>query len=114
LSALSISSVKAARKIEALIKLWELQPGNDLLTERENNEAYLTSKPGEIYIVFFTNGGEAGLDLRNYKTPFTLKWMNIRTGEWDSELAAEGGNILPLRPPTELEWLAVVVKKSAN
>jgi hypothetical protein len=65
-----MASVKAAREVENIVKYWELQPGNDLLTNREENEAFLTSNPGEIYLVFFTNGGEIGLDLSNIKSGF--------------------------------------------
>lgn len=40
---LSMNSVKAAREIESIVKFWELKPGNSLLSDREENEAYLTS-----------------------------------------------------------------------
>jgi hypothetical protein len=111
LSELSMASVKAAREIEKIIPYWELQPGNELLSNREENEAFLTSKSGEVYIVFFTNGGEIGLDLSNIKSGFTVKWMNIRKGEWESETRIEGGRVISLEAPGELEWLAVLVKE---
>jgi len=37
---------------------------------REENEAYLTSREGEAYVLFFTNGGEVGLDLYQSGTIF--------------------------------------------
>lgn len=111
LSELSMASVKAAREIEKIIPYWELQPGNELLTNREDNEAFLTSKPGEIYIVFFTNGGDVELDLTLERSGFTVKWMNIRKGEWESETRIEGGRVISLEAPGELEWLAILVKE---
>jgi hypothetical protein len=110
LSALSIASVKAARKIEQIAKFWELQPDNVLLSDRQDNEAYLTSKPGEVYLVLFTNGGEVGLDLSGIQSDFTLKWMDIRAGEWKTETRVQGGRIVQLKAPAALEWLAVLVK----
>lgn len=111
LSELSAASVKAARAVEKLAKFWELQPGNDLLTDRQDNEAYLTCQPGEAYIVFFTNGGEVGLDLSKTKGNFRLKWMNIREGGWKTESRISGGRVIPLEPPGSLEWLAVLIKE---
>jgi hypothetical protein len=111
LSEHSVNSVKVARDIEKMVRFWELQPGNDLLQGREENEAYLTSKPGEVYIVFFTDGGEVGLDLSGSQSDFTLKWINIRKGEWERETRIQGGAVVTLEAPGALEWLAVLVRE---
>jgi len=42
LSELSIASVKAARKVESLVKLWDVEPADDLLLGSRDNDAYLT------------------------------------------------------------------------
>ena len=110
LSELSMSSVKAAREIESIVKFWELTPGNKLLFEREENEAYLASNPGENYVVFFTDEGKVGLDLTKFKSAFKLKWMNIRERKWHSQEDIEGGKILELSTPGKNEWVAVLTK----
>ncbi len=110
LSELSVNSVKVAREIEKTVKFWELQPGNDLLSERAENEAYLTFKPGNVYVVFFTNGGEVGLDLSSAKSTLSVKWFDIRSGELVSESKIEGGKIMKLKAPGKLEWVAVLSK----
>jgi hypothetical protein len=109
LSQLSMNSVKAAREIEKVIKFWEVEPGNDLLSEREENEAYLAAKPGEKYVVFFPDEGEVGLNLNDFSALFKLKWMNVRTGEWHSEKEIEDGKIVNLKTPGENEWVAVLM-----
>jgi hypothetical protein len=43
------SSVRAARKLESLVKLWDLKPANDLLRDRDDNEAYLAADAGRAY-----------------------------------------------------------------
>ncbi|MCF6332365.1 MAG: hypothetical protein L3J11_03695 [Draconibacterium sp.] len=111
LSELSMNCVKVAREIEKTVKFWELQPGNNLLSDREENEAYLASNPGNVYVIFFTDGGEVGLDLTGFKTEFNLKWMEIRTGETISESRVEGGTIVDLKAPDTLEWVAILSKK---
>ena len=110
LSELSMNSVKVAREIEKTVNFWELTPGNELLSEREENEAYLTSKPGEVYVVFLTNGGEVGLDLSSAKSTFTITWFDVRKGKSLSESKIEGGKIAELKVPGELEWVAILKK----
>lgn len=108
LSELSMSSIKAVREIEKVVKLWELKPGNELLTDRDENEAYLTSKSAEVYLVFFPEGGEVGLNLSDINSDFILKWMDIRKGEWISEIKIKGGKIVQLKAPTEMESIVVI------
>ena len=106
-----MASVKAARELESIVKFWDLEPGNSLLSGREENEAYLTSLPGKVYIIFFTNGGEAGLDLSSIPYGFSLKWMDVRKGEWASKSRIKGGKIVSLKAPGAMEWIAVLEKR---
>ncbi len=73
LSTPAIASLKAARKLESLIKLWEVEPAMNLLTDREENEAYLAARLGQAYALYFTNGGEVGLDLREFPRKFSVQ-----------------------------------------
>jgi hypothetical protein len=110
LSELSLNSVRAAREIEKITPFWELTPNNDLLSDREENEAYLTARPGVVYVIFFPDAGEIGVDLKEYDSSFNLKWMNIRKGEWYEDSTVEGGRIVNLQTPGNNEWVAVLTK----
>ncbi|NQV35865.1 MAG: hypothetical protein HQ515_24450, partial [Phycisphaeraceae bacterium] len=48
------SCIRAARLLANRIKLWEVTPQMNLLSNRSDNEAYLAAKPGEIYVLYFT------------------------------------------------------------
>lgn len=111
LSELSMNCVKVAREIEKTVKYWELQAGNDQLSNREENEAFLASKPGESYILFFTNGGEVNLDLSDVSKKLHLKWFDIRKGKLISESKIKGGEIITLKAPGKLEWIALISTK---
>lgn len=111
LSELSVKAVEAARKIESVVSFWELSPGNGLLTMREENEAYLTSKPGEFYVLFFPDSGQVGLDISDYNSGFNIKWLQLSTGEWKSEHALEGGRVVELKTPDPGSWVAIISKK---
>jgi hypothetical protein len=103
-----MNAVKAAREIEKICPFWELTPNNELLSDRDENEAYLTEKPGEVYVVFFPDEGEVALDLSDFDSVFTLKWMNVRQGEWTAQEKVEGGKLVNLNTPGANEWVAVL------
>jgi hypothetical protein len=46
------------------VKLWEVEPANQLLSDHADNEAYLTARPGSSYALYFPDGGSVGLDRR--------------------------------------------------
>ena len=117
---------QAAHKLESVIKLWEIEPRNDLLTDRGTfvvetpvdntviyGEAYLAAKPGEKYALYFTKGGSVGLKLDSYsETTFSLKWLNLADGNWDSdrETTISGGNTVTISAPTtDGGWVAALV-----
>lgn len=110
LSKLSIGSVKAARKLESVVRLWNMEPGNERLSDREKNEAFLTSRPGEAYAIYFTNGGKVGLNLKEAPGPFKLRWIDIATGEWNGKTAVTGGQSVAIEAPGKGHWLAILSK----
>ena len=111
LSPLSMASVLVARKIESVVKFWELQPGNNLLSDREKNEAYLASKAGDVYVIYFPDGGEVGLDLTISGYPFLLTWTNLKTGDTGDFMVVDGGKTVQVKAPGKGNWLAVIHKK---
>jgi hypothetical protein len=110
LSAPAAAAIKAARKLESVIKLWEVEPANDLLRDRENNEAYLAARPGKAYALYFTDGGSVGLDLSNAPGRFEVRWIDIATGEWAKRETLEGGAVRTLNAPAKGHWVAAIVR----
>ena len=104
----SKATIKAVRKIETVIKLWENKPRMDLLSDREPDEAYLSAKEGEKYVIYFTDGGTVKLDLRQYDKSFIMKWISVNSGEWCSESTFKGGNYQEITAPDKGGWYAVI------
>lgn len=103
--------IKAARKVEKLVKFWDIEPHTKLLSDREEDEAYLAAEPGKRYILYFTDGGSVGLNLKANDAAFLLRWVDIRTGEWGRQETISGGNVVTIRAPEKGGWVAVITKQ---
>ena len=103
-------SLRAARKLESLIKLWDVEPANELLSEPTKNEAYLAARPGVAYALYFTNGGSVGLDLGKAAGPFDVRWIDIGTGDWARRETIQGGSVVTLKAPAKGHWVAAIVR----
>jgi hypothetical protein len=108
------AALRAARKLESLIKLWDVEPANQLLTDRAANEAYLAAKPGVAYALCFTEGGSVGLNLSNAPGRFEVRWIDLATGEWGKRGQVKGGGITSLVAPGPGPWVAAIVPASAS
>ena len=103
--------IKAARKIESLVKFWDIEPHMELLSDRQSDEAYLAAKPGKQYILFFTDGGSVGLDLKGRPGALTLQWVSIQTGDWGPKTEISGGKIVKIDAPSNGPWVAAITGK---
>lgn len=73
--------------------MWEVEAAKGLLRGREENEAYLAATPGEVYAIYFPDGGAVDLDRREHSGSLEARWIDIGTGEWGPRgtLSAGGG-----------------------
>lgn len=104
------ATIKSFRKMESLVKMWEMEPHLELLGNRESDEAYLSAKPGEQYALYFTDGGSVSLDLTTYQNSFKVKWIDLKTGKWGDETTIKGGETVQISAPGSGGWLASMVK----
>jgi hypothetical protein len=108
------ASLRAARKLESLIKLWDVEPANHLLRDRADNEAYLAARPGTAYALYFTDGGAVGLDLKDAPGRFEVRWIDIATGEWGKRETLDGRGMATVTAPARGHWVAAIVKTDAT
>ncbi len=111
LNNVSKNTFKATRKLETLVKMWEVEPAQVLLSRRTENEAYLAAKPGEKYALYFTEGGSVDLDLKKHTGTFDLYWINIDTGQWGAQKTINGGARVTIRAPDKGPWVAGIVRQ---
>jgi hypothetical protein len=109
LSEPAIATIRAARKLESVIKLWDVEPANHLLANREDDEAYLAAKPGHAYALYFTDGGEVLLDLSAASDRLAVRWIDIDTGEWGRRDTIRGGRQVKISSPNRGHYLVAIV-----
>ena len=81
-----------------------------LLSDRDDNEAFLSAKEGESYVVLFPKGGTVKIDLGKYPHLFSACWVSINTGEWGQRFSASGGDKLEITAPDASGWLIVLTR----
>lgn len=107
----AVACIRAARKLESLIPLWSINPEMRLLSDREENEAYVAADPGKSYAVYFPGGGEVELDLSDAKGRFQGQWIDIDSGELGPTKQIAGGTQVSLSPPGDRNWAVAIVKR---
>lgn len=108
LSAKVAQHLTAVRVVEQRAKFWDLEPRNDLLGDRQSDEAYLAAKPGQLYVLYFTNGGSVSLDLSGAAKKFRLDWVDLAKGTWAGASPVTGGSSLVVKAPGSGPQIAVL------
>ncbi|MBT3268445.1 hypothetical protein HN371_14915 [Candidatus Poribacteria bacterium] len=104
------ASIVAARKVEAVVPFWDLEAANERLSDREENEAYLAAKAGEVYVLYFTKGGSVTVDLADAPAALRLRWVDISSGEWAAESTVTGGSAVIIEAPDDRGHVAVITQ----
>ncbi len=93
------TTIRAMRKFDQAFGVFRSAPRNDLLSNRDDNEAYLLAVPGEQYAVYFPDGGAVTLDVSEVVGDMTVRRLDVDTAQWRDEGAASGGGILSVVAP---------------
>ena len=108
----AVAAIRAARKLESRIPLWSVKAANEVLSEREPNEAYTAAAPGRAYALYFPAGGDGvTLDLSTDEGMFNVSWIDVDTGEWGPEQVITAGTMAGIRTPGDGNWAAAILKK---
>ncbi|MDA3833589.1 MAG: hypothetical protein PF495_09345 [Spirochaetales bacterium] len=115
---ISKACIRATRKVEEKVRFWDVMPRQDLLSERQEDEAYLAANPGEAYILYFTQkgGGSVVLNLEEVEgQDYELTWININSGDRGPDaLVSGGGRVLIHRPDDSAHWVAIICRKDTD
>ena len=91
--------IRSIRMATDRIDFFNAEPHNDLLSQREENEAYCRAVPGKDYLVYFPEEGEVELITVKGKSGFEVEMLEILTGEWSKVEPEVGEGKITLRSP---------------
>lgn len=84
------------------------EPASHLLSDREENEAYVFAETGRQYAVYFPDGGSVLLDLSDVQENLSVRWLDIMNSEWHQRSTTRGGDSLRLTPPGSGPWAVLL------
>lgn len=99
--------IKSMRSYIDQADFFNALPSNQLLSKRNANEAFCRAIEGSEYAIYFPNGGEVNLDLKNNPKQISIEWLNILNSEWsEASLTTVNKNIVKVKAPNQGNWLA--------
>jgi hypothetical protein len=106
----ALAHVRSMRMLTDALGVFTCRTRNDLLGNREENEAYCLAEAGRRYAVYFPDGGSVKLDVSDAAAGLTVRWLNLEGGHWAEPRPVEAGvGVLTLEPPGRGHWAALVV-----
>ena len=89
--------------------LWNVEPANDLLTDRSDNEAFVaaTSERKAFVMYFPASPGDRSvvLDVGEPTDQTRIDWINIDTGHMEHRIVT---TVSPFSPPNNGNFVAVL------
>ncbi len=112
LNELAQTQLRSARLFLDKCNIFEAVPDADHkhLSNRDEDEAYLTRIPGEQYAVFFTNGGDVRVKLPNNKDSWKIQWLDISKVKWIQAHDISRQTNVRLKAPGEGLWIVLLHK----
>jgi hypothetical protein len=103
-------NIRAARLLLSKFDIFRAMPDVDshLMSERHDNEAYLSYVAGEQYAVYFPSMGSVKLDLAESEGVFSINWANVAKSEWQYSATIRGGRMVDLAPPAPGHWVVLL------
>jgi len=103
--------IQSAREVTDAFDVFSCNPRNDLLSQREANEAYCLAEEAKQYAVYFPAEGSVALDLSQAKTSLSVRWYNVDRGEWQPAETIQGERSAKLTTPSSGQWAVVIVAR---
>ena len=112
LSPLAQRVIQSMRWVIEEMEFASAEPRNDLLLDREDNEAYLLAEPGKQYALYFPKGGEVNLDLNGADGQWDVRWLNVLNGSRQNGEPVGGGTTVSLQTPEAGHWVVILKPQS--
>jgi len=105
------ANLRSMRMLTDKMDIFTCEPHNDLLSDRDSNEAYCIANPGKEYAVYFPDGGEVTLNISSLNKPAKVQWLDIMKSQWTETKKIQSENKLKLSCPSKGYWAALIKKQ---
>ena len=104
------ANIRSLRMLSDSLDVFRSAPHNDLLDDRHDNEAYCMARPGEVYAVYFPDGGAVTLNVSAVAggQQLRLQWLNVMESTWLAPQTEAVVSPLKLQSPGEGYWAVLV------
>lgn len=102
------ANIRSMRMLTDAMNVFQCRPHNDLLGDRESNEAYCLANRGTEYAVYFPDGGKVTLDLGPGEKSVTVRWLDVMESKWVEPKRTKVKGKLVLECPSKGYWAVLV------
>jgi len=99
LSPAAQANIKSMRMLTDAMDLFACDPHNDLLPDRQANQAYCLANPSREAAVFFTGPSQIVLDTSRIPGDMSVRWLDIENSRWLDAEAVAAADRLTLKCP---------------
>ncbi len=107
LSEIAQANIHSLRQLTDRMDFFHCRPHNELLADRQDNEAYCIAQPGREYAVYFPQGGQVQLKL-DRSQPVSIHWLDIAKTTWQKPIHNQSGNTINLKCQNNQSWAVLV------
>lgn len=112
INGLAQQQIRSAREFTNRFAWYHCQPAQQLLKQREPNEAFCLAEGVTTFAVYFPGQGEVLLQAESLSGKYDQTWLNLTTGQWSPpQSASTTQNQLKLTTPDAGSWAVLVRKK---
>ncbi|MEX0744972.1 MAG: hypothetical protein WD118_05170 [Phycisphaeraceae bacterium] len=115
LNDVTTAHLRSLGMVRERVNLFAMAPANELLIDRNDDEAYLAAEPGRQYVAYFPNGGRVTLDFGDGggRRSYRMQWLDVLSSDWGEPAEATGERVT-LEPPDEGPWAIVLVRHASD
>ncbi|WP_373494679.1 hypothetical protein [Aquiflexum sp.] len=102
--------IQSLRMVTDELDIAAASPSNDLLGDRDDNEAFFLAVPGQHYAIYFPQEGSVILSLPDRESVWNMRWINLDIAQWEeATILSDTSSIIT--SPGKGHWVAVIKKK---
>lgn len=110
ISSVARHHVKSMRMLTDSMDFFQHEPSNNLISERDTNEAFCLAIPGMEYAVYFPGQGRVQLNAK--PGLYEMNWLHIRSSTWRDPIPVENPTLI--QTPDNDQWVVLMKRNKTN